>query len=86
MLDYYYQKEADESCFVQDTESPICPVELDVSYIKKSKDPKHKLVYALTEDDLAYFNDDDLESGELKRFIQNISIFTLNYEIKVDYS
>lgn len=34
---------------------------------------------------MAYFNEVDLANSELKRFVQNITDFTLNYEITIDY-
>jgi hypothetical protein len=61
---------------------------MDVSYVKKTKDPKYFLEYMLTNDTnhKALFNDEDLKSGELKNFIQSVSSFNLHYDIKTDYT
>lgn len=61
-------------------------MEMDVSYIKKSKDKQYHLVYFLTNEDLAYFTDEKVKDGSLKNFVQNISYFSLSYEIKTDYT
>lgn len=42
---------------------------MDVNYIKKSKDKQYKLVYFLTNEDLAYFTDEKVADGSLKNFI-----------------
>jgi hypothetical protein len=67
--DYDPRPATDEECFNQTSGETYCPVEMQVSYIKKSKPPEYQLIYSLTPTFLSYFNEDDLENGELKRFI-----------------
>lgn len=71
MLDQYTQRTIkDENCLGRDRAiDGTCPVEMDVSYIKKSKDKQYHLVYFLTRTDLAYFTDEGVEDGSLKNFI-----------------
>jgi hypothetical protein len=70
MLDQYIQKSKyDPTCLSKPEGQEFCPVEMDVSYIKKSKDKQYKLVYHLTNDNLAYFTDEAVKDGSLKNFI-----------------
>ena len=42
---------------------------MDVKYIKKSKDPKYKIVYYLTNKNFEMFTNESVDNGELKAFI-----------------
>lgn len=58
MLDVYIQKSKTSDTCIDGKESDqdICSVEMDVNYIKKSKDEKYHLVYHLRNDSLSYFD------------------------------
>ena len=87
LLDIYEVKplDDDDCLFRKDIrDSEVCPVVMDVVYLRRGRDKNYKLVYNLTTDYFAFFEDDNQEA--LKAFIQNTSHFTLNYQVKIDYS
>ncbi|CDW79317.1 UNKNOWN [Stylonychia lemnae] len=90
MLDAYVQKSKEDStCYFKgksNEKSSICPIQMDVSYVKKNIDPSYQLEYFLTPNNMELFDDKYVDDGQLKAFIQTISSFTLHYEIKTDYS
>ena len=66
-------------------EGDPCPIQIDINYITSMEDSDRKYQYSLTEDDRWIFTDDAVDDGTLKAFLNNITSFTLSFDIVSDY-
>ena len=89
MLDNYTPRAVtDPKCFLNgrkpEPDETICPVTMEVALIHPNA--PFLSIDDLTMDDLSYFSQESLDNGTLKQFIQNVTSFTLSYNVRVDYT
>lgn len=85
MLDVYTPAFSNDTrCFTEEPpEDGICPVRLDAQYLDQEGYKNYNSTILLSKDEYWLFTNETLP--ELKSFIQNVTMFTMTYFVRVNY-